>query len=95
MTKRSKILLVILVVIILFLLISLVSPSESKSNNLEEFESEITNPNNTLDPLEENHGSLTFVIDLALKVEDVINKVFSFIIRVVNGLTEKILLYIF
>jgi len=94
MTKRSKILLVILVVIVLFLLISLTSPNETMNNNLEEFENEITNPNNTLDPLSENQGSLTFVIEVALKIEDIINKTFSFIIGVINGLTDKILFFI-
>ena len=79
MNKRSKVSLVILVIVILFIFASLLSDGKKKDNDkdLENFENEIVDPNNELNPLDYDSGNNVLLIDVALKTESVIEKIFS------------------
>ena len=61
---------------------------------LEEWEEEIINPNNELDPLNERVGNNVFIINVAHKIELVINKIFSFMIGLVEVVVDKIFLFV-
>jgi predicted RND superfamily exporter protein len=92
MNKRSKILLVILVSLILLTAISMLgSKEENVDKDLENFEKEIINPENELDPLNENFNSNVLLIEIALKTEDIIDKVFSVFVNLLKNITEKII----
>ena len=94
MSKRSKIVLIILIVVVVLVFISLFDESPSTDEKLEEWEEEIVEPNNELDPLNEKVGKNVFIIDIAQKVESIISKVFSFIINLFEGIVDKILIVI-
>jgi predicted RND superfamily exporter protein len=92
MNKRSKILLVILVSLILLTAISMLgSKEENVDKDLENFEKEIINPENELDPLNENFNNNVLLIEIALKTEDIIDKVFSVFVNLLKNITEKII----
>ena len=94
MSNRSKILLVILIVLVLVIFSSFLGERPTTNESLSEWEEEIQNPNNTLDPLNEKVGNDVFVIDIAKKVENIINKFFSFVIGIVEGFIDKIFVFI-
>ena len=50
MSNRSKVVLIALSVLLFLILTSLVSPKESVDDRMEEWEAEITDPNNNLNP---------------------------------------------
>lgn len=92
MSKRSKVSLIILVVLVFTILLSFLNEEPSTDNKLESWEEEITDPNNELDPLNDKVGKNVFIIDIALKIEGLINKIFSFIIGFFEGIVEKVLI---
>ena len=92
MNKRSKALLIVLICIVVITFLSI--PNQTEANNdavLEDFEEEIINPENELDPLNENIGSNVLLIEVALKTEEVIEKVFNIFINLLKNLTERII----
>ena len=90
MSKRSKVVLVILVSLVLIVLLSFFEETPAEDNKLEEWEEEITNPNNQLDPLNERVGKNVVILDIAQKIEATINKIFSFITKFIEGIIDKI-----
>ena len=88
MSNRSKVVLIALSVLLFLILTSLVSPKESVDDRMEEWEAEITDPNNNLNPLEREESRLDFILEIPRKVENIINKLFAFIF----GFFEKILI---
>ena len=94
MSKRSKVVLIILIVLVLVILLSLFDEEPATDNKLEEWEEEITDPNNQLDPLNEKVGDNVFIISVAQKIESVIDKVFSFVIGFFEGVIDKVFIII-
>lgn len=92
MSKRSKIVLIILIVLIVIVLLSLFNEEPSTDTKLGEWEEEIIDPNNQLDPLNEKVGKNVFIIDIALKIEGIINKIFSFVIGFFEEVVDKVLI---
>ena len=80
MSKRSKVALIILITVVLTILLSFLNEEPATDSKLESWENEIINPNNNLAPLEDDFGGNVFIIDVALKIEGLINKFFSFIV---------------
>ena len=95
MSSRSKVLLIILIVVVVVILSSFFEEKPATDEKLEEWEAEIVEPNNDLDPLNENVGNNVFIIDVAHKIENGINKVFSFIINFVEGIIDKVFVVVF
>ena len=94
MSKRSKVVLIILISLVLIVLLSFFEEEPARDNKLEEWEEEITNPNNQLDPLNERMGENVIILDVAQKIEATINKVFSFITTFIEGIIDKIFIVI-
>ena len=94
MSSRSKVALIILIVVIVVVFSSFFQEKTATDAKLEEWEEEIINPNNELDPLNEKVGNHVFIINVAHKIELVINKIFSFVIGLVEGVVDKIFLFI-
>ena len=94
MSSRSKVALIILIVVIVVVFSSFFQEKPATDAKLEEWEEEIINPNNELDPLNEKVGNHVFIINVAHKIELVINKIFSFVIGLVEGVVDKIFLFI-
>lgn len=92
MSKRSKIVVIIIIVVIVLTLISFLDLNDVNDRNLEKWEEEIVIQDNQLDPLEEKVGSNSFLIDVALKIEGLINKVFDIVLDFFNFITTT---YIF
>jgi hypothetical protein len=67
------------------------SKEENVDKDLENFEKEIINPENELDHLNENFNSNVLLIEIALKTEDIIDKVFSVCVNLLKNITEKII----
>ena len=86
MSKRSKVVLIILIILVVTVFLSLFNEEPVTDDKLLDWEEEIIDPNNQLDPLNEKVGKNVFIIDIAQKIEGLINKVFSF----VTGLFEKL-----
>ena len=57
---------------------SFLNVEDTEALNLEEWEEEIVLPDNQLDPLNEKMNN-TFIIDVAIKIESTINKIFDLI----------------
>ena len=93
MNKRSKVALVILAVVILFVFASLLSgvKVDNTDKDLEDFENEIIDPNNELDPLGLENSDNVLLIKIALKTESIIDKVFSTFVNLIKSFTEKII----
>ena len=91
MSKRSKVVLVILIILVIVVLLSLLDESPSTDTKLEEWEEEIVDPNNQLDPLNQKVGKNVFIIDVALKIDNLIDKIFTAIISFFEGVIEKVL----
>ena len=93
MNKRSKVLLFILLAFVVITFLSLVGEEKDNNNDeaLEYFEEEITNPENELDPLNTNVDNNVLLIKIALKTEDVIQKVFNIFIYLLKNITESII----
>ena len=94
MSKRSKVLLIILIVVILVILFSFFDEEPATDDKLDEWEEEITNPNNQLDPLNEKVGENVFILNIASKIENVIDKIFSFIIGFCEGVIDRVFILI-
>ena len=90
MSKRSKVMLIILISVVLIILFSFFNEEPATDSKLDQWEEEITNPNNQLDPLNEKVGDNVFILDVAQKIEGLINKVFSFITSFVEGVIDKV-----
>ena len=95
MSSRSKVVFIILVVVIVVVLSSFLSETPATDDKLEEWEEEIVNPNNELDPLNQKVGNTVFIINVAQKVESLIDKFFSFVIGFVEGIVDKIFVFIY
>ena len=95
MSKRSKVVLIILIVVVITTFLSLLNEEPATDEKLDSWEEEITNPNNQLDPLNDKVGKNVFIIDVAQKIEGIINKVFSFIVGFFEGIVEKVLILYF
>ena len=95
MSSRSKIVLAILIVVILVILSSFLNEKPATDDKLEEWEEEIVDPNNELDPLNEKVGETVFVINVAQKIEYGIDKIFSFVIGVVESIIDKVFVFIY
>ena len=78
MSKRSKVVLIIIISIVLLTLFSFLNVEGNETDNLQEWEEEIVLPDNQLDPLNEKVNN-TFIIDVAIKIESTINKIFDLI----------------
>lgn len=92
MNKRSKFLLITLLLVVVITFLSLMGePKNDDEKYLEEFEEDITNPNNTLDPLNQNNDRNVLLIEIALKAENVIVKVFGFVVDLFKTITDKII----
>lgn len=78
MSKRSKVVLIIIISIVILTLFSFLNVEDTEALNLEEWEEEIVLPDNQLDPLNEKMNN-TFIIDIALKIESTINKIFDLV----------------
>ena len=78
MSKRSKVVLIIIISIVVLTLFSFLNVEDTEADNLEEWEEEIVLPDNQLDPLNEKMNN-TFIIDIALKIESTINKIFDLV----------------
>lgn len=91
MSKRSKLVLIILIVFVVLVFLSMFNQEISTDDKLSEWEEEIANPNNQLDPLNQKVGKNVFIIDLALKIENIIKKIFSFVVGFFDGIVERIL----
>ena len=90
MSKRSKVMLIILISAVLVILFSFFNEEPATDSKLDQWEEEITNPNNQLDPLNEKVGDNVFILNVAQKIEGLINKVFSFITSFVEGVIDKV-----
>ena len=91
MNKRSRILLIFLVILLVLTFSSLLgNKDENVNKDLENFEKEIVNPENELDPLNENFNNNVLLIEIALKTEDVIEKFFGIFVNILKNITEKI-----
>ena len=86
--------LIILISLVLIVLLSFFEEEPARDNKLEEWEEEITNPNNQLDPLNERVGENVIILDVAQKIEATIDKVFSFITAFIEGIIDKIFIVI-
>ena len=97
MSKRSKVLLILIVVVIVFVLASLLDGSKGSNldQELSDFEQEITNPNNELDPLDENNTKNVLILDVANKIEGFIGKVFNFVIVFFESIIDKVFVYLY
>lgn len=92
MNKRSKILLVILIVVIVVTFLSMLGDKEENNyKDLEKFEEEIVDPENELDPLNDNFTNNVLLIEVALKTESIIDKVFEVFVNLIKSVTEKII----
>ena len=89
MTKRSKVLLIVLVSLIILTLVSITIPTPDVNKDLEEFEKEIVDPNNQLEPLS-NSASSMFLIDIAKKIENVISSIVRFFVSGITGIIDSI-----
>ena len=89
MTKRSKVLLIVLVSLIVLTLVSITIPTPDVNKDLEEFEKEIVDPNNQLEPLS-NSASSMFLIDIAKKIENVISSIVRFFVSGITGIIDSI-----
>ena len=87
MTKRSKVLLIVFIAFLFVTLVSVVIPNRDSQKGLDEFESEIVDPNNQLEPLSNSYSSM-FLIDLAMKIEVIISKIVGFFIDGLAGLIK-------
>jgi hypothetical protein len=90
MSKRSKVLLIVLIIVVLTILLSFFDEEPATDDKLEEWEEEIVDPNNQLDPLNEKVGENVFILNVAAKIENLIDKVFSFIIGFCEGVIDKV-----
>lgn len=90
MSKRSKVVLIILVVLVVTILLSFLNEPAVTDEKLDKWEEEIVNPNNELDPLNEKVGEDVFILDIAQKIERLINKVFSFVTGFVEGIIDRV-----
>ena len=90
MSKRSKVALIILIVVVLTIFLSFLNEESTTDDKLESWEEEITNPNNQLDPLNDKVGESVFVIDVAQKIDGVIEKIFLFILGFFEGVVDKV-----
>ena len=86
---------IILIVVIVVILSSFLSETPATDDKLEEWEEEIVNPDNELDPLNQKVGNTVFIINVAQKVESLIDKIFSFVIGFVEGVVDKIFVFIY
>ena len=77
MSKRSKVVILILISVITLTLFSFLDIDKENDENLEKWEEEIVIPDNDLDPLNEKVNDNVFIIDVALKIESLINKFFD------------------
>ena len=92
MNKRSRVLLVILIVVVLLMFVSAFNFYDKENDKeLVIFEEEIVDPNNELDPLNQNINSDVLLIEVALKTEKMIDKIFGFFVNIVKGITDKII----
>lgn len=89
MSKRSKVLLIVLVSLIVLTLVSITIPTPDVNKDLEEFEKEIVDPNNQLEPLN-NSASSMFLIDIAKKIENVISSIVRFFVSGITGIIDSI-----
>lgn len=90
MSRRSKVVLIILIVLVVLIFSSFLNETKANDDNLSKWEDEIANPNNELDPLNENTGKSVFILNVANKIELIINKVFSFLIGFIEGIVDSI-----
>ena len=94
MSKRSKVVLIILIVFVVLVFLSMFNEEASTDEKLAEWEEEIKDPNNQLDPLNEKVGKNVFIIDIGQKIENIIEKIFSFVVGFFEGIVESIFVFI-
>ena len=92
MSKRSKLVLILIVFLILITVLTAFKEEPLSDKELEEWEEEISNPNNQLDPLNETGSNASFLVNIAYKVEGFIAKIFSFLLGIVEGFVDKIMI---
>ena len=80
-----------MIILVVIVLLSLFDEEPSTDTKLEEWEEEIVEPNNQLDPLNQKVGKNVFIIDIALKIENLIDKFFSVIISFFEGVIDRVL----
>ena len=77
--------------VVFVIILSLFQEEPATDTKLEQWEAEIVEPNNQLDPLNERVGNNVFIINLAQKIDLAIDKIFSYVISVFEGIIEKVL----
>ena len=90
MNKRSKVLLIILLLFLFVTLLSVLVPKGDSQKQLDDFEEEITNPNNQLEQLNSSNNSL-LLIDIAKGIDNIISKIIDFFISGISNLIEDVL----
>ena len=85
------IVLILLVIIIVLVILSVLKEEPQSDKKLEEWEEEIIEPNNTLNPLAEKSDSDAIILNLANKIENTIDKFFDVIIGVVEKAFDTLL----
>lgn len=97
MSKRSRVLLITIIIIIVFVFVSVLSGNQDENSDkeLSDFEQEITNPNNELDPLNENNAKNVLILDIANKIEGFIDKVFNFVIVFFESIVDKVFVVVY
>jgi hypothetical protein len=75
--------------LIILTLVSITIPTPDVNKDLEEFEKEIVDPNNQLEPLS-NSASSMFLIDIAKKIENVISSIVRFFVSGITGIIDSI-----
>lgn len=87
MNKRSKVVLILLVSFLIITFVSVMVPNRNPQKQLDDFEEEITNPNNQLEQLNNSDSSI-FLIDIAKTIDNLISKIIDFVISGISSLIE-------
>ena len=86
-----------IIIIIVFVFVSVLSGNKDETNDkeLSDFEQEITNPNNELDPLDENSTKNVLILDVANKIDGIIDKIFNFVIVFFESIVDKVFVVLY
>lgn len=91
MSKRSKVLFLVLILLIVFTFLGMSKKEKSKEEKVEQFESELLNPDNNLVEEENKINSNQFLLRFSSGLESFIVKIFEYIISIVKSITGSFL----
>lgn len=94
MSKRSKIVLIIMISLVLVIILSLLDTEDATDDKLGDWEEEIVDPNNKLNPLGNKESEKAFILEIPQKFEGFIGKIFNVIISFFEGLVNKIFVFL-